>query len=158
MAVIVKPRHGIKKDTLERTDAMIGLAQEVYRLYYAFKAAEKRAYKDGLNDSMRELLFLLMEKGHHTVPALARIRGVSRQRMQSVADGMIQLGFLEKAPNPAHRKSAILQLTKKGRGAAGRSLRTERRFFQNMMPWISERKLVSARSLLAELRETLERR
>lgn len=60
---------------------------------------------------MRSLALL----GPLTVPQIARMRPTSRQRMQRLADELAEQGWLEFNPNPAHRRSQLMQLTPEGR-------------------------------------------
>jgi DNA-binding MarR family transcriptional regulator len=59
---------------------------------------------------MRSLALL----GPLTVPQIAQMRPTSRQRMQRLADELAGEGFVEFTDNPRHRRSKLVQLTKKG--------------------------------------------
>ena len=60
------------------------------------------------------LLRSLAEGGPQTVPALARQRPVSRQHIQKLADELARGGLVDFVDNPAHRRSKLVRLTKKG--------------------------------------------
>ena len=60
------------------------------------------------------LMRSLAEGGPQTVPALARQRPVSRQHIQKLADELAEQGLVELVDNPAHRRSKLVQLTRKG--------------------------------------------
>ena len=52
-----------------------------------------------------------------TVPQIARRLGVSRQNVQRIADLLVEDGAATFAPNPDHRGSPFLVLTKRGQAA-----------------------------------------
>jgi DNA-binding MarR family transcriptional regulator len=53
----------------------------------------------------------------HTVPQIARRLGVSRQNVQRIADLLVADGAATFEPNPDHRSSPFLVLSKRGQGA-----------------------------------------
>lgn len=101
------------------------------------------------------LLRLLKEDGPKTVPEVARIRAVSRQYIQKLADELMADGLVETFENPAHRRSKRLRLTPAG----------ERRFdemtsrFSDSMERLAEgfrlADLRTATETIARLRERL---
>ena len=52
--------------------------------------------------------------GPLTVPQIAEMRPTSRQRMQRLADELAAGGLVEFIDNPKHRRSKLVQLTRKG--------------------------------------------
>jgi DNA-binding MarR family transcriptional regulator len=52
--------------------------------------------------------------GPLTVPQIAQMRPTSRQRMQRLADELAAEGLVEFIDNPKHRRSKLVQLTRKG--------------------------------------------
>src|SRR6266404_4762681 len=52
--------------------------------------------------------------GPLTVPQIAQMRPTSRQRMQRLADELAAEGLVEFVANPKHRRSQLVQLTRKG--------------------------------------------
>jgi DNA-binding MarR family transcriptional regulator len=52
--------------------------------------------------------------GPLTVPQIAKMRPVSRQRMQRLADELAAEGLVEFVDNPQHRRSKLVRLTVKG--------------------------------------------
>jgi DNA-binding MarR family transcriptional regulator len=59
---------------------------------------------------MRSLALL----GPLTVPQIAHMRPTSRQRMQRLADELAAEGLVTFIDNPKHRRSKLVQLTRKG--------------------------------------------
>ena len=64
---------------------------------------------------MRSLALL----GPLTVPQIAEMRPTSRQRMQRLADELAAEGLVEFVDNPKHRRSKLVQLTRKGEARYG---------------------------------------
>ena len=56
-------------------------------------------------------LLLLHEHGPMTVPQLARLGRTSRQNAQVIVNGLLRKGLLERSKNPAHQRSALVQLS-----------------------------------------------
>ena len=52
--------------------------------------------------------------GPLTVPQIARMRPTSRQRMQRLADELSAEGLVKFVDNPKHRRSKLVQRTRKG--------------------------------------------
>ena len=59
---------------------------------------------------MRSLALL----GPLTVPQIAQMRPTSRQRMQRLADELAAEGLVTFIENPKHRRSKLVQLTRRG--------------------------------------------
>jgi DNA-binding MarR family transcriptional regulator len=64
--------------------------------------------------AQRQVLEALALRGPQTVPVLAKNRTTSRQNIQIVVNKLSQLKLVESAPNPAHRRSKLIQLTAMG--------------------------------------------
>jgi DNA-binding MarR family transcriptional regulator len=50
-----------------------------------------------------------------TVPQIAKLKGVTRQHVQLLADALVETGLAVVKENPAHRRSSLIGLTEKGR-------------------------------------------
>lgn len=66
---------------------------------------------------MRAVLERLADTGPATVPQLARALWVARQAVQRIVDDALELGLVRRTPNPAHRRSMLVELTDEGRAA-----------------------------------------
>jgi DNA-binding MarR family transcriptional regulator len=62
------------------------------------------------------LMRLLQADGLKTAPEIARMRSVSRQYIQKLANELVGSGWLVMVDNPRHRRSKMLRLTKSGEG------------------------------------------
>lgn len=68
----------------------------------------------GLSQGERTLLADLARRAPCTMPDLARGMPVSRQHVQAVIQRLVQAGWIRQRPNPAHRRSFLLELTEQG--------------------------------------------
>ena len=68
----------------------------------------------GRSETARGVLRGLVRYGARTVPQLAFARSVTRQHIQEVVDGLIADGLVQRAVNPAHARSPLIQPTRKG--------------------------------------------
>lgn len=91
------------------------LIDEVRVLYQALVAIAGQLHGAGMTVGMRAVLEALAKGGPSTVPALARARRVTRQRIQSLVDACRAAGYVETHSNPAHARSMLIALTASGR-------------------------------------------
>jgi DNA-binding MarR family transcriptional regulator len=63
---------------------------------------------------MRAALELLLVGGPATVPRIARSRGVTRQHVQALVNGLLAQGLVALRPNPAHKRSPLVALSPAG--------------------------------------------
>ncbi len=61
------------------------------------------------------VLKLLHEHGSMTVPKIAELRKVSRQRIQVMVDDYAAQGYLSFKVNPSHKRSQLVELTNLGK-------------------------------------------
>lgn len=91
------------------------LTFEVALLFFRMRAAAKQYLGRGEHSSgHRSVLKSLGSKGPQTVPEMARFRSVSRQHVQKLVDGLKADGLVAAKPNPAHRRSGLIALTRRG--------------------------------------------
>jgi DNA-binding MarR family transcriptional regulator len=92
-------------------DLMLETAQFFFRLRaIGQKAGLITSWGAGAFGFMRSLALF----GPLTVPQIAKMRPVSRQRMQRLADELAAEGLVEFIGNPRHRRSKLVRLTLKG--------------------------------------------
>ena len=94
-----------------KAEAISELMLEVAQCFFRIRAVGRKAglitrWGGGAFGFMRSLALL----GPLTVPQIAQMRPTSRQRMQRLADE----GLVEFINNPKHRRSKLVQLTRKG--------------------------------------------
>jgi DNA-binding MarR family transcriptional regulator len=98
-----------------KAEAIAGLMLEVAQCFFRIRAVGQKtglitSWGGGAFGFMRSLALL----GPLTVPQIAQMRPTSRQRMQRLADELAAAGFVRFIDNPKHRRSKLVQLTRKG--------------------------------------------
>lgn len=135
------------------------LVEETYRLFYALRQADERLHgSEETTEAERGPLFALFADGPTTVPAVARTRSVTRQRIQQVMNTLVDLKFVERLPNPLSEKSPLYGLTATGRKKAMAMLGRERKMFRDFSAVTTDRRLRTTISVLQSVRQEVERR
>jgi len=98
-----------------KPEAIAELMIEVTQFFFRIRAVGQRtglitSWGGGAFGFLRSLALL----GPLTVPQIARMRPTSRQRMQRLADELLAEGLVKFIDNPKHRRSKLVQLTRKG--------------------------------------------
>ena len=126
------------------------------RLLYQSLVQFGDAIHAGSNISMgmRAVMEYLDRNGDATVPQVARARRVSRQRIQTLVNPLLERGLVESISNPASKRSPLITLTKTG---AKTILEMRRREGRNMHLAVSDDQIIRAARTLSELRRALER-
>src|SRR5215207_9051384 len=111
----VRPRKGGARIVSSKGEAIADLMLEVAQFFFRIRAVGQRTglitgWGGGAFGFMRSLALL----GPLTVPEIARMRPTSRQRMQRLADELSAEGIVKFIDNPKHRRSKLVQLTRRG--------------------------------------------
>jgi DNA-binding MarR family transcriptional regulator len=98
-----------------KAEAIAELMLEVAQCFFRIRAVGQKtglitSWGGGAFGFMRSLALL----GPRTVPQIAQMRPTSRQRMQRLADELAAEGLVKFIDNPKHRRSKLVQLTRKG--------------------------------------------
>jgi DNA-binding MarR family transcriptional regulator len=98
-----------------KAQAIGELMLEVAQCFFRIRAIGQKtglitSWGGGAFGFMRTLALL----GPRTVPQIAQMRPTSRQRMQRLADELAAEGLVRFINNPKHRRSKLVQLTRKG--------------------------------------------
>ena len=93
--------------------------------------------------------------GPQTVPGIARRRGLSRQNIQIQINRLESKGLVALAPNPAHKRSGLVELTDRGRALLASVMEQEASSLESLLSHVSQAGLVPATRLLRRLREVL---
>ena len=101
------------------------------------------------------ILQTLGRLGPQTVPDIARTRALSRQNIQILVNRLESQGYVAVTPNPAHKKSGLVELTDRGRGLLATVMEREANSLEGLLPHIPQARLVPAARLLRRLRELL---
>jgi DNA-binding MarR family transcriptional regulator len=101
------------------------------------------------------ILQTLGHLGPQTVPDIARTRALSRQNIQILVNRLKFQGYVAVTPNPAHKRSGLVELTARGRGLLATVMEREATSLEGLLPYVSQARLVPAARLLRRLRELL---
>ena len=109
------PRRGAGPSDDSRAEALAELMIEVAQCFFRIRAVGQKtglitSWGGGAFGFLRSLALL----GALTVPQIAQMRPTSRQRMQRLADELAAEGLVKFVDNPKHRRSKLVQLTRKG--------------------------------------------
>ena len=105
-----------KPETSPAAEAAYLVLLECMGLFFQLRAAGQRSgHVTTKGGGIWGFLHSLAVEGAQTVPQLARARPVSRQHIQVIANEASADGLIEFIDNPAHKRSKLLRLTKKGR-------------------------------------------
>src|SRR5215831_14165159 len=99
----------------KKAEATAELMLDVAQCFFRIRAAGQKSglitsWGGGAFGFMRSLAMV----GPLTVPQIAEMRPTSRQRMQRLADELAADGLVEFIDNANHRRSKLVQLTRKG--------------------------------------------
>jgi DNA-binding MarR family transcriptional regulator len=109
------PRSGADAIVDSKAEAIAELMLEVAQCFFRIRAVGQKtglitSWGGGAFGFMRSLVL----HGPLTVPQIAQMRPTSRQRMQRLADELAAEGLVKFIDNPKHRRSKLVQLTRKG--------------------------------------------
>lgn len=109
----------------------------------------------GLTASLRAVLEHLSEAGEQTVPQIAREKFVRRQSIQALVDQLIELGLVRFRENPAHRRSVLVSLTRKGATTFNTVREREEVLLNRLQRRLNGADLAASARALSALSETL---
>jgi DNA-binding MarR family transcriptional regulator len=134
------------------------LFDENVRFYLRLSAlAVKMHGKGPLSGPRRTVLIGLARGGPRTVAQLARERAQSRQRFQPLVNALIADGLLRAVPNPAHKHSPLIKLTRKGERAVQRIQEIEVAWRPRLNVQVSTSQLKGTLTVMRRIRAELER-
>ena len=98
-----------------KAEAITELMLEVAQCFFRIRAlGQKTGLITSWGGGAFGFLRSLALRGPLTVPQIARMRPTSRQRMQRLADELAAEGLVAFTDNPKHRRSKLVELTRKG--------------------------------------------
>lgn len=131
------------------------LIDEVNRLFYRMQFVEERTQAfENLDSAERSVLFFLASE-EASIPELAFMRNVSRQRMHQIISKLQKKKLIEAKYNPKHSTSSKFKLSLVGKKIFLRMLQRERKLYKNLFPSTEDRYIVIAKKL-KEIREVFE--
>lgn len=121
-----------------------------------------RAFADGMHAdlaitaSMRAVMESVVDQGPQPVPEIARRKGSSRQHIQVNVDALCEKGLVELRENPAHKRSALVALTRKGRSAFEKIRAREALALEALADGLPDKDVKAALKVLRALRQRLD--
>ena len=141
-----------------RTAVLQELFQQTAALFHRLRVSAERVHQDGPDTAGRRgILRSLDAGGPQTVPQLARARPVSRQRVQVLVNGLLADGWVEMIPNPAHRRSGLVSLTRRGQSRLAAMLEREEALIGTLPITASGAEIAAAAETLRSVRAALEK-
>jgi DNA-binding MarR family transcriptional regulator len=104
----------------------------------------------------RDVLSGLERHGAQTVPQMARARSVTRQHVQALVNLLAETGYVECIENPAHKRSGLVRLTRRGREFVATMDQREAWFLRQLNVGATNRELGEAVAVLRAVREALD--
>jgi DNA-binding MarR family transcriptional regulator len=133
------------------------VVDETIALFRWLAWASDHIYDDGaLGATRRWILRAIHRHGPQTVPALARSRTMRRQGIQPLVDALVLEGMISLRPNPAHKRSRLVVLTREGAARVERMDRVDTRVLGLVARGIAEPNLALTAATLARLRRGFE--
>ncbi|MFI6433459.1 MarR family winged helix-turn-helix transcriptional regulator [Rhodococcus oryzae] len=135
---------------------LAGAALTAFRLNGQFLAvAEQLARPAGLTAAWWQVLGAIVDEPL-PVAGIARAMGITRQSVQRIADLMVDKGFADYLPNPAHRRAKLLRLTAEGRAAMRRITPDQRAFADRLAKQLGAEEFRRALEALEQLSAALD--
>lgn len=94
---------------------LLTLLRQVRTCFNQLRSLAEQLHHDlGVTPSMRAVMEDLAARGQQTVPDIARLKGVSRQHVQTIMNALEAAGLVAASVNPAHKRSPLFNLTDAG--------------------------------------------
>lgn len=137
--------------------ALTVLVDEVRLLWNALVQRGQQLHAGSpITMSMRAVLEFLGRNGPTSVPNIARSRRVTRQHIQVQVNALHDEGCVELEENPAHKRSPLVRLTKRGERTLADMTRREAEVLRDTVLPLSAKDLERAARTLRSVRESLE--
>lgn len=132
--------------------ALAGITTTVPLLFHRLRAIGDMLHAaQGITTPMRGVMRSLYDEGRKTVPQLAAERPVSRQHIQTQVDALAERNLVTSVPNPAHKRSVLIELTDAGRRTFEQMLEREAEVLVDLAGKFSPADLTTTQRTLAEL-------
>ena len=122
------------------------------------RVVEAALRTEGLSVGPRAVLEILAEHGPATVPAIADRLDLARQGVQRHVNDLLALGHVATGPNPAHRRSVLVTLTRTGREVIDRVRADELRHLDALAADCTRQEIATAAKVLRALSRDVRRR
>jgi DNA-binding MarR family transcriptional regulator len=122
------------------------------------RVVEASLRPEGLSVGMRAVLEILAEHGAATVPSIADRLDLARQGVQRHVNDLLALGHVESRPNPAHRRSVLIALTRTGAEVIDRIRDSELRQLAGLAQDCTSEEIATAAKVLRSLSRDVRRK
>ena len=112
---------------------------------------------DGVGTGMRAVMESLAASAPQTVPAIARVKRVSRQHIQVLVNALVRARLVRIDANPADRRSPLVRLSRRGETVFRRMRGREAPVFAALARDLAEQDLRACLAALDALNAALER-
>jgi len=121
------------------------------------EAGDLLSADEGLTSSRWQVLgAMALAERPITVPQIARRMGLTRQSVHATVNRLVQDGLVELGPNPDHRRSPIVRLTKAGAAKYEAIDKQQAAWINRLVRGIGQADIETARKVLDELSRRLE--
>lgn len=133
------------------------LINETAALFHRLRIVADEVHHQGeMSGGLRSILRSLNKVGDLTVPQMARERAVSRQHVQMLINQLADKGFVDFIDNPAHKRSAFVRLTPRGKKAVEAMDRREEKLLSKSSVGATDKKMCEAAETLRQVRSFFE--
>lgn len=137
--------------------AMVAIIGGIRACFGRMRAIADALHSDlGVTAAMRAVMETLFDGGEATVPAIARLKRVSRQNIQVIVDSLLKAGLVQLADNPAHKRSPLVSLTKQGRGTFSEMRRRESSLIEALAEGLTPAGMKATLTTLVAMQRRLE--
>lgn len=144
---------------MTKGEQMVALTQAVRSVFNRLKALGDELHADlAITTAMRAVMATLFERGPKTVPQIAKLKGVTRQHIQVLADALVDQRLANVMANPAHKRSSLIGLSEKGRRAFVKMRAREAPVIEELARDFEARELERATGVLVRLAAGIEER
>ena len=144
---------------MSKSEKMVALTVAVRGVFNRLKALSDTLHGDlEITTAMRAVMETLSGSGAMTVPQIAKLKGVTRQHIQLLADALVAAGLAVVKENPAHRRSSLIALTDKGKRAFAKMEARERPVIEELAEEFEAQALERATAVLNRLAARLDER
>ena len=110
----------------------------------------------GITAADRAVLEFLYPDEMLSVPEIAERYDVTRQHVQVTVNALLEKGLVTKRPNPRHKRSDLICLSRSGKKLFGRVRKNDARLIAQLFQDIPDRQLATTRKTLNQLHHRLQ--
>jgi DNA-binding MarR family transcriptional regulator len=105
---------------MAKAENLYAVIRDIRLCFNLLRALADEMHKElGVNASMRAVMESLAGGNEKTVPEIARSRGVSRQHIQVIVNGLTKADLIKARDNPDDKRTFLVSLTDHGRTVFG---------------------------------------